>query len=175
MKLHDKEFELFIDSTAIQNRVLEIATLINSDFRDKDPLFIGVLNGAFMFASDLFKHLEIPAEISFIKVSSYEKLTSTGDVKQLLGLDRPVIDREVIILEDIIDSGNTMVQLLKTITGLGAKNIEIASLLVKPDALKHKIDIKYIGFEIPNAFVVGYGMDFNGQGRNHSGLYQLKL
>lgn len=175
MRLHDKEFTLYINSTDIQKRVEEIGKQINSDYQERTPLFIGVLNGAFMFASDLFKHLVISAEISFIKVSSYEDLSSTGDVKQLLGLNETIFNRDVILLEDIIDSGNTMSRLLEVMASLGPKSLEIASLLVKPKALKHAITIKYAGFEISNDFVVGYGLDYNGLGRNYNELYQLEM
>lgn len=175
MRVDDKEFELYISSEDIQKRIKEIGNEINNDYSEKVPLFIGVLNGAFMFASDVFKQLSIPAEISFIKVSSYESLTSTGDVKQLLGLNEPIFNRDVILLEDIVDSGNTVASLLAVMTDLGPKSLEIASLLVKPDAMKHEIDIKYTGFEISNDFVVGYGLDYNGLGRNYNELYQLKI
>lgn len=174
MNLHDKQFEIYMDSTVIQNRVREIGLEINKDYKDKSPLFIGVLNGAFMFAADLFKHLIIDSEISFIKMSSYKDFSSTGDVKQLLGLNEPIFNRNVILLEDIVDSGDTITTLLELMSGLGPKSIEVASLLVKPNALKHKIYIKYTGFEIPEDFIVGYGMDYNGLGRNLNELYQIK-
>ena len=174
MNLHDKQFEIYMDSTVIQNRVHEIGLEINKDYKDKSPLFIGVLNGAFMFAADLFKHLIIDSEISFIKMSSYRDFSSTGDVKQLLGLNEPIFNRNVILLEDIVDSGDTITTLLELMSGLGPKSIEVASLLVKPNALKRKIYIKYTGFEIPEDFIVGYGMDYNGLGRNLNELYQIK-
>ncbi len=174
MNLHDKQFEIYMDSTVIQNRVREIGLEINKDYKDKSPLFIGVLNGAFMFAADLFKHLIIDSEISFIKMSSYRDFSSTGDVKQLLGLNEPIFNRNVILLEDIVDSGDTITTLLELMSSLGPKSIEVASLLVKPNALKHKIYIKYTGFEIPEDFIVGYGMDYNGLGRNLNELYQIK-
>jgi len=174
MILHNKEFDIYMDSTVIQNRIQEIGMELNRDYKDKSPLFIGVLNGAFMFASDIFKQLEIECEISFIKVSSYKDLSSSGDVKQLLGLNEPIFKRDVVLLEDIVDSGNTITTLLELMTSLGPQSLEVASLLLKPDALVHDISIKYVGFEIPNDFVVGYGMDYKGLGRNLTDLYQLK-
>ena len=174
MKIYDKEFIPFIDAGKIQQKVIELGNTISEDYKSKKPLFIGVLNGSFMFAADLFKALHIPAEISFIKVSSYLDLASTGDVKQLLGLNEPIFKRNIILLEDIVDSGKTISTLIETLTDLGPSSIEIATLLLKPDALERKVQVKYVGFEIPNEFVVGYGLDYNGLGRNLNELYQLK-
>jgi hypoxanthine phosphoribosyltransferase len=138
------------------------------------PVLIGVLNGSFIFLSDLVKTISIPIEVSFVKVSSYSGTSSTGVIKNLLGLDIDLQNRSVIIIEDIIDTGLSMKHLLEMILKENPKRVAIATLLLKPDALSHPLNINYIGFEIPNKFVVGYGMDFDGLGRNLPELYQLK-
>lgn len=174
MIIHDKAFKKLIKSEDIDARIAELGKQISKDYKEQTPLFIGVLNGAFMFASDLFKNLTIEAEISFVKVSSYRDLSSTGDVKQLLGLNEPIFNRDIILLEDIVDSGNTIMKLMETLSELGPKSIEVATLLIKPAAVQHSFDVKYAGFEIPADFVVGYGLDYNGLGRNLKDIYQLK-
>lgn len=147
---------------------------ISKDFADDPAVLIGVLNGAFMFLADLTKKVTVPVEVSFIKVSSYKGFESSGEVKDLMGLDVELEGRSVIIVEDIIDTGLSMKYLVELIEKEKPKRIAIASLLVKPDAIVHKIKIDYVGFEIPNRFVVGYGMDYDGYGRNLPALYQLK-
>lgn len=174
MRVHDKEFEKFIDNDKINARVKEIAKSINKDYKEKTPLFIAILNGSFMFAADLMKEVTIPSEISFVRVASYEDMQSSGDIKKLIGLSENIFNREVIIIEDIIDSGLTMSKMLEEFSSLGAKNVSIATLLTKPDNMKVNIAVKYLGFEIPDKFVVGYGLDYNGQGRNLKDIYQLK-
>jgi hypoxanthine phosphoribosyltransferase len=174
MKVHDKEFELFIGSTKINKRVKEIAKSINKDYEGKTPLFIAILNGSFMFAADLMKEVSIPSEISFVRVASYEDMQSSGDIKKLIGLSENIFNREVVVIEDIIDSGLTMSKMLEEFTSLGAKNVSIASFLTKPTNMKSDIAVKYLGFEIPDKFVIGYGLDYNGQGRNLKDIYQLK-
>ena len=174
MKVHDKEFDKFIDSDEIGKRVKEIAKQINEDNKDKTPLFIAILNGSFMFAADLMKEVATPCEISFIRVASYEDMQSSEDIKELIGLRENIFNREVIVIEDIIDSGLTMSKVLEEFISLGAKNVSIASLLTKPDNIKMDIEVKYLGFEIPDKFVVGYGLDYNGLGRNLKDIYQLK-
>jgi len=173
MRIKDKEFNILLNYPQIEQRIVDLGNQISTDYQNTTPIFIVVLNGAFMFASDLFKNLTIEAEISFIKVSSYEKLASSGDIKQLLGLNQPLFQRDIIILEDIVDTGHTMTDLLETFRERGPKSIEIATLLFKPNSLTEKIDIKYIGFEIPDQFVVGYGLDYDGLGRNLKDIYQL--
>ena len=174
MKIKDKEFVTYLPSEKIQKRIKELASQIERDYNGRTPVFVAVLNGSFMFAADLFKNLENPAEISFIKVASYEKMSSTGNVKNLIGLNQPLYQRDVIILEDIIDSGLTMERILNLIGELEPNSIEIVSLLYKPEALKVELDIRYTGFEIPNKFVVGYGLDYDGLGRNFKDIWQLK-
>jgi hypoxanthine phosphoribosyltransferase len=174
IKLHDKEFELYIPSYTIQNKVQVLAEKISEDMNSKTPLFIGVLNGAFLFCADLFKHITIKCEISFIKVSSYHGTNSEGKVKSLIGLNETVNDRDVIFVEDIIDSGITAQFLNAEINQFHPKSVTWASLLLKPESLIHPLKISYLGFEIPNDFIVGYGMDYNGLGRNLQDIYVLK-
>jgi len=174
MIIRDKEFVKFIESDKIIERVSEIAKQINQDYKDKAPLFIAILNGSFMFASDLMKEVDIPSEISFVRVASYDDMQSSGDIKKLIGLNDNIFNREVIVIEDIVDSGLTMGKMMEEFISLGAKNVSVASLLTKPENIKVDIPIKYLGFEIPNKFVVGYGLDYNGHGRNFKDIYQLK-
>ncbi len=174
IKLHDKEFELYIPSHAIQGRVKRLAEKISEDMEQKTPLFIGVLNGAFLFCADLFKNITIPCEISFIKVSSYHGTGSDGKIKNLIGLNENVNDRHVVFVEDIIDSGNTANFLTDEINKFNPKSISWASFLLKPNSLIFPININYLGFEVPNDFIVGYGLDYNGLGRNLNDLYVLK-
>jgi hypoxanthine phosphoribosyltransferase len=174
MKIGEKEFVTYLSEATIQQRIKELADRINSDYKERNPLFIAILNGSFMFAADLLKKLEGAVEISFIKVASYEQLSSTGYVKNLIGLSEPLHNRDVVILEDIIDTGLTMEKVLEMIKDLGPGSIEIVTLLQKPEALKVDLDIKYCGFEIPNKFVVGYGLDYDGLGRNFKEILQVK-
>ncbi len=171
IKLHEKEFELTIPSKRIQDAVQDIADEINAQLFNKDVLFIGILNGAFMFASDLFKRIEFDAKISFIKFASYDGTQSTGNVKKLIGLNEDLTGKTVVILEDIIDSGITMEKIVDQIKDLNPEEIRIAALLIKPDAFMRKYKVDYIGMEIPNDFIVGYGLDYNGLGRNLTAIY----
>jgi hypoxanthine phosphoribosyltransferase len=174
IKVHDKYFVPWLSEEAIQQRVREIATEINKDYAIKKPLFIGILNGAFMFASDLFKNIHIEAEISFIKLASYKGTKSSGQVITAIGLDMDLTGRDVIIVEDIIDTGKTLTEFLPQIRNQQPASLKIAVLLHKPEATVHPINIDYCCFTIPNKFVVGYGLDYNGLGRNISSLYQLR-
>jgi hypoxanthine phosphoribosyltransferase len=174
IKVHDKYFVPWLSEEAIQQRVKEIATQINQDCDGKKPLFIGILNGAFMFASDLFKNIHIDAEISFIKLASYKGTKSTGQVLTAIGLDMDIKDRHVIIVEDIIDTGKTLHEFLPQIHNQQPASLKIAVLLHKPEATIHPTKIDYCCFSIPNKFVVGYGLDYSGLGRNIASLYQLK-
>lgn len=175
IQLKDKTFTLYLDKKTIENRVKEIGKQLSEDYKGKDPIIIGVLNGAFMFLSDLAKHIQIPAEISFLKIASYQGETSTGKVKNLLGLEADLKDRHVILVEDIVDTGLSMTHLLSLINEKDPSSVKIATLLHKPEALQHQIKIDYLGFEIPNKFVVGYGLDYDGFGRNIPEIYQLKI
>lgn len=173
MKILDHEFKLYIGSREIEKEIDRIAGDINRDYRGKDPLFIGILNGAFIFAADLIRKITLPSEISFLKVSSYEMMQSSEKIKELIGLDQDIEGRDLIILEDIIDTGLTLKYLLDALSGRGASSIEIASLFLKPESFRGGLDIRYIGFEIPNQFIVGYGLDYNGYGRNLKNVYIL--
>ena len=174
MIVHGKEFETFISYESIQDRTNEIADRINFDYADKKPLFLGILNGVFMFAADLLKGVNLPTEISFIKLSSYEDTSSTGNIKELIGLKEDIKDMDIIIVEDIIDTGETISHVVKKIKEMGPRSVEIATLLLKPEVFNKNIPVKYIGFKIPHKFVIGYGLDYNGQGRNLKDIYQIK-
>lgn len=171
--IRDKSFIPFLSSSAIQSRILELAKEINDDYQDKNPLFIGVLNGAFVFLSDLFKRIEIPCEVTFVRVSSYQNTQSTGSVKQILGLQEDIRDRHILLVEDIVDTGLTMQQILQEVLALQPASVATVTLLYKPEALAAEIDLDYVGFEIENKFVVGYGLDYNGQGRNLDAVYVI--
>lgn len=171
--VHDKEFEVYLDRDTIWSRVQTIGRQLDIDYKGLNPLFIGVLNGAFIFAADLFRVLNIEAEISFVKLTSYEGTSSTGAVVSAIGLKEDVKDRHVIIVEDIVDTGKTLSEFLPQVLAQSPASLKIASFLTKPEALKHDVKADYVGFEIPNKFVVGYGLDYNGQGRNLTDLYQL--
>lgn len=174
-KIHDKTFEIFIPSEQIADRVRSVAEAINHDYASHQPLFISVLNGAFMFTSDLIKYLRFFPEVSFIKFASYSGMASTGNIKQLIGLNEDLQGRDVVIVEDIIDTGLTMEQIITQVKAKKPKSVRVATLLFKPEPFKGDFKIDYVGFEIPNKFVVGYGMDYNGIGRNLPDIYQHKL
>ena len=172
--IQDKDFDLFITGDQIKKSIDKLVKQINADYAEKRPLFICVLNGAFMFASDLIKKLDFFPEISFVKVSSYAGLQTTGSVQKLIGLNEDIKGRDIILIEDIIDSGLTMKYLLSELTDREPASIRLVTLLFKPDSFQAKYTIDYIGFEIPNEFVVGYGMDYDGYGRNLPDIYHLK-
>jgi hypoxanthine phosphoribosyltransferase len=171
--IHDKTFTSFISREQIEGRIAELSAQIHTDYQGRNPLFLVVLNGAFLFASELVKNIPLNCEITFVRLSSYAQTESTGKVRQIIGLEEKLTDRDVIIIEDIVDTGLTMHQLLQQIQALAPKTIEIATLLHKPEAIKKHIDLRYVGFEIPNRFVVGYGLDYDGAGRNLDALYVL--
>ncbi len=174
MIVKDKEFVKYIPSEELTQKIKALADSINKEYKDKKPLFIAILNGSFMFAADLMKEIDIESEISFVKVASYEEMESTGNVKQLIGLNENIFNKDVIIIEDIIDTGRTIVKILDEFKSLGASSVEVVSLLQKPKSAEVKDQLKYIGFEIPDKFVVGYGLDYDGLGRNLKDIYQLK-
>jgi hypoxanthine phosphoribosyltransferase len=173
IKVHDKEFSKFIDSDDIRHAVEQIAENINNDLKGRNPLFLVVLNGAFMFASDLMKKITIPCEISFVKLSSYIGTQTTSAVRELIGLDEVLHNRTVVIIEDIIDTGITMGVTMEKLKHLEAKEVHISTLLFKPEAFKMNYEIDYIGIKIPNKFIVGYGLDYDGFGRNYPDIYQI--
>lgn len=169
--LHDKTFESYLTEKEILQAIQSMAARINADYEGKKPLFLAVLNGAFMFASDLMKEISLPCEISFLRVSSYQDMNSTGQVSEVIGLKENVQGRHIIILEDIVDTGQTVYALLQNLTGKEPASIEIAALLIKPECVQHPLQVKYVGKSIPNDFVVGYGLDYNGLGRNLRDIY----
>lgn len=173
IKLHDKTFDTYLSDAEIQEKVKQIAEQLNKDYKNKRPLFIAILNGSFMFAADLFKYLSIDAEICFIKLASYKGMKSSGKVITAIGLDQDLFERDVIILEDIVDTGKTLHEFLPKLDHQQPKSLKIAALLHKPEAIQFPLTIDYLGFSIPNKFVVGYGLDFDGLGRNFKEIYQL--
>lgn len=173
IKLKDLFFEPYLSEKVILNRVKELAVSINRDYQTKNPIFLAVLNGSFMFMSDICKEISVDMSISFIKVASYSGLKSDGKVRELIGLGESLKDKDVLIVEDIVDTGTSMTHLLEIINNEQPSSVEVVSLLLKPGALKEPVKIKYIGFEIPDLFVVGYGLDFQGQGRNLKDIYQI--
>ena len=173
IRVHDKEFEPYLTADTIAAKIAEMAGAINKDYACKKPLFIAILNGSFIFASDLFKSISIEAEICFIKLASYKGTKSSGHVITAIGLDTDIIDRHVIILEDIVDTGKTLSEFLPQLEHQQPASLVIAALLHKPDANVYPIKINYLGFSIPNKFVVGYGLDYDGLGRNIKEIYQL--
>lgn len=173
VKVHNKEFVPYINSIQIEAEVERMAEEINKDYRGEMPLFVVILNGAFVFAADLFKRINLDAEICFIKLASYKGVKSTGKVITAIGLDAEIYNRHVIILEDIVDTGKTLSQFLPTLEHQHPASLRIAALLHKPSATAHKIRIDYLGFTIPDKFVLGYGLDYDGLGRNIKEIYQL--
>jgi len=173
IKLKDKIFNTYLSEQEIQEKVKRIADQLNRDYKDKRPLFIAILNGSFMFAADLFKYLTIDAEISFIKLVSYKGMKSSGNVITAIGLEMDLYDREVVIVEDIVDTGKTLHQFLPKMDHQQPKSLKIAALLHKPEATQFPLKIDYLGFSIPNKFVVGYGLDYDGLGRNYKEIFQL--
>ena len=169
----DKKFKPYISAAQISERIKELAKEINIEYAGKRPIFIAILNGSFMFASDLFKDISIDAEICFIKLASYKGTRSTGNVITSIGLDEPLKDRHVVIIEDIVDTGNTLHKFLPQLYNQQPASLKIASLLHKPEALKYPIVIDYLGFNVPNIFLLGFGLDYDGLGRNLAEIYQL--
>lgn len=176
VKLYDKEFVIAIHHDHIQKAVGVVAQQIREDMKDENiPVFLSVLNGAFMFTSDLLKQIDFDCEVSFVKLSSYSGTSSTGHVTELLGLNTDVRGRTVIIVEDIVDTGHTLVELFNILRQYQPKQIKVATCLLKPDAYDKDIPIDYVGFKIPNDFIVGYGLDYNEIGRNLQSIYRICL
>ncbi len=169
----DKKFVPYLSAETIAKRIEELAAKINEDYADKNPIFIGILNGSFMFASDLYKQITVSSTISFIKLVSYKGTTSTGTVITSIGLEEDLTGRNVILIEDIVDTGKTLSEFLPTIQKQQPNSIKICTLLQKPEALLHPLEVDYVGFQIPNKFVVGFGLDYDGYGRNLKEIYQL--
>ncbi|MBQ8867666.1 MAG: hypoxanthine phosphoribosyltransferase [Bacteroidaceae bacterium] len=173
VQVKDKQFALYISEEKLLNRVKEVAEQLNADLAGKNPLFLVVLNGSFVFAADLLRDITIPCEITFVRVASYEGTSSTGEIKQLLGLTQDIKGRTVVIVEDIIDTGFTMKELLHMLEEKNPAEIHITSLLVKPGNLKVDLNIPYRCFDIENDFIVGYGLDYDHEGRNLRHIYQV--
>lgn len=174
VKILDKEFEIFIPYEKIRSEIERIADQMNKELADKEPLFLCILNGSFMFAAELFKRIDfVESEISFVKLASYEGDKTTGAVKQLIGLNEKIEGRTVVVLEDIVDTGITINNIGEQLAKLKPKEVHVATLLLKPDALQKEVDLKYVGLEIPNDFIVGYGLDYNGYGRNLLDIYSV--
>jgi hypoxanthine phosphoribosyltransferase len=174
IKLHDKEFVPFISAKEIEGVVSSLAEQINKDLKGQNPLFLVVLKGSFFFTADLVRQFEGNCTISFIQVSSYDGIHSTGQVKQLLGINEPLTNRTVVIIEDIIDTGNTLEYVYNEVLSHDPAQLKIASLLLKPRIYAKSIKIDYVGKEIPNKFIVGYGLDYNEHGRNLQDIYVVK-
>jgi hypoxanthine phosphoribosyltransferase len=172
--IRDKEFELFISEDEILAEVAAMGKQLSSDYRGKEVVFVAMLNGAFMFAADLMKKISIPCTISFIKVSSYEGESSTGKITELIGINEDLSGKHIVLVEDIVDTGMTIESILPKLEKAGAASVSICTLLFKPEAFKGTHHPEHIGFSIPNRFVVGYGLDYDGYGRNLNAIYQLK-
>jgi hypoxanthine phosphoribosyltransferase len=170
----DKTFEPYLKEAAIQEKITELAGQLNKDYAGKRPLFLSILNGSFLFTADLFKQITIEAEVSFIKLASYKGTSSTGNVITAIGLDTNLKDRHIVILEDIIDTGKTLHHYLPQLDSMQPASVKIAVLLNKKEALQYPVKVDYACFDIPNKFVVGYGLDYDGLGRNSKDIYQLK-
>ncbi|MFT3681533.1 MAG: hypoxanthine phosphoribosyltransferase [Ferruginibacter sp.] len=173
IQVHDKKFQPYISADQIDDRIKAVAEQMNKDYAGLKPIFIAILNGSFMFASDLFKYISIEAEICFIKLASYKGTKSTGNVITSIGLDEPLSGRHVVILEDIVDTGNTLNKFLPQLLVQQPASLKITALLQKPEALEHPITVDYLGFSVPNKFLLGFGLDYDGLGRNLAEIYQL--
>lgn len=174
VKIKDKVFVTSISETEIKQRVKAVAEEINRDMAGRNPLLLAVLNGSFVFAADLMRELTIPCEISFVKLASYQGTTSTGKIKEVFGINEDLTDRDVIIVEDIVESGLTMKRMIESLGTRNPASVSICTLLLKPERLKTQLDIKYVAFKIPNDFILGYGLDYDQQGRNLRDIYTLK-
>ena len=169
----DKQFKVFLRNETIQARLQELALDINERYADKEPVFLSVLNGVFRVVGDLFRYVEVDCTVSFVKLQSYEGTSSTGKVNTLIGLDTDLTDRHILLVEDIVDTGKTLHEFLPQLEALNPASIAIFTLLTKPEAIQYEIPLDYVGFEVPNHFLVGYGLDYDGLGRQYNDIYQL--
>lgn len=172
MQIKDLQFKKFISKSKVQQQVKSLAEKINIDYKDKLPVFLPILNGSFMFAADLVKQMDMPCKVSFVKVSSYAGTASSGQLKTLIGLEESLFNQDIVIIEDIVDTGLTLQRIIEELKSLGTRSVEVVALLRKQMAREKMIDVKYIGFEIENEFVLGYGLDYDGFGRNLEDIYQ---
>jgi hypoxanthine phosphoribosyltransferase len=173
ISIHDKKFREFLTEKVLQQRIGELSLQLNKDLAGKEVVFLGILNGAFLFAADLFRRIDFPARISFIKLASYEGTSSSGSIKELIGWNEDIKNKTIVVIEDIVDTGNTLERILGELVIRKAAEVRIATLLFKPAAYTKDIPLDYIGFEIPNDFVVGFGLDYDGFGRNLPSVYTL--
>lgn len=173
VKIKDKTFKTSIPEEEILKKIKVVADRINEDMKDKNPLFLAVLNGSFIFAADLMRMITIPSEISFVKLASYQGTTSTGKVKEVIGINEDLSGRTIIIVEDIVESGLTIKRMIESLGTRNPASVHICTLLVKPEKLKVDLNIDYPVMEIPNDFIVGYGLDYDQQGRNLRDIYTI--
>ncbi|MBE0667795.1 MAG: hypoxanthine phosphoribosyltransferase [Bacteroidales bacterium] len=173
VKVLDRQFSVYLTEEEIQSRISALAEKINEDLKGRDVLFFGILNGSFLFAADLFRQITLDAQISFIKLASYDGTRSSGKIKELIGWNEDISGKTVVVIEDIVDTGSTLERIIGELTLRKATEVKICTLLFKPEAYLKDIPIDYIGFEIPNNFVVGYGLDYDGYGRNLNSIYKL--
>ena len=174
MKIKDLVFQQFINKSKIQQKVRELAGKIDADYAGRTPLFLPILNGSFIFAADLIKQIEGPCKVSFVKIASYSGTTSSGQLKTLLGLEESLFNQDILIVEDIVDTGLTLKKIVDELKSLGTRSVEVISLLRKQPAREKSIEVKYVGFEIEDEFVLGYGMDYDGLGRNYKDIFKAK-
>lgn len=175
IKVHDKTFVKFLDASLIENAVQEIAHRINEDYRDKSIILLVILNGSYIFAADLSRKIIVDCDLQFVKLSSYQGTTSTGEIKEIIGLHVDMKDKHVVVVEDIVDTGRTIDRLLSMLKNARVASVEIASAFIKPDCYHGNYPIKYAGISIPEKFVIGYGLDYDGKGRHLKDIYQLKV
>ena len=173
IQVRDKQFAVSIPEEKIREQVKRVAAEINRDYAGQHPIFLAVLNGSFIFAADLLREVTLPCEISFVRLASYEGMGSTGEIREIMGLNVDITGRPVIVVEDIVDTGLTMAHMLETLRKQNPANIDICTLLLKPGKLQVNLDIRYCCMEIPNDFIVGYGLDYDGYGRNTKDIYTL--
>ena len=174
MQIKDLTFSQFINKSSIQQKVRGLAAQLNEDYQGKTPIFLPILNGSFMFAADLIKQVEVPCRVSFVKISSYVGTASSGQLKTLIGIEESLFNQDIIIVEDIVDTGLTLQKIIEELKSLGTRSVEVIALLRKQPARDKGINVKYVGFEIENEFVLGYGLDYDGLGRNLKEIYKAK-
>jgi hypoxanthine phosphoribosyltransferase len=173
IKLHNKEFDVYISHDTIIKSVEKVAAAINRDYAGKKPIFLSILNGSFMFTSDLLQRVDVECVVSFLKLASYVGTSSSGVSKQLIGLNEALEGQDVIIVEDIVDSGRTILKIIDQIKAHRPASIKVATFLFKPEACEVDVKLDYVGLEVPNAFIVGYGLDYDGLGRNYPDIYSV--
>ena len=173
VKIKDKSFRVSIPETEIKQRVKALAEQMSKDLEGKNPIFLGVLNGSFIFAADLMREMTVPCEISFVKLASYQGTTSTGKVREVLGINENLSGRTVVIVEDIVESGQTMKQMIESLGTRNPESVRICTLFFKPEKLKEDLNLDYVAFRIPDDFIVGYGLDYDGLGRELTDVYTI--